>query len=178
MRALDDEWVLYIGSFSKVLAPSLRVGWLVIPKSLMPKLAVLKQGSDLDVCTLAQRTTSAYLDTGHFSQHLMTLRVEYARRRDVMLACMRRHFPEEVKWETPDGGMFVWAELPAYIDTSELLTLAMAKERVAFTPGQAFCVSDCRHGSHCMRLNFTNATPEQIEDGVFRLSRVLKGALA
>ena len=178
MRAMDEEWVLYVGSFSKVLAPALRVGWLVVPEFLTHKLAVLKQGSDLDVCSLAQRTVSAYLDTGHLDIHLGVLRAEYELRRDVMLSCMREHFPNEVKWKTPLGGMFVWAELPSFVDTSELLIEAMENERVAFTPGEAFRASDKRYTSHCMRLNFSNLAPRQIEDGIFRLSSVLKAALA
>jgi 2-aminoadipate transaminase len=91
---------------------------------------------------------------------------------------MREHFPNEVKWNTPLGGMFVWAELPPWVDTTELLIKAMEKERVAFTPGAAFRVSDKRYASHCMRLNFSNSTPQQIEDGIFRLSRALKAAMA
>src|SRR5262249_32868205 len=115
MRALDEEWVFYIGSFSKILAPSLRVGWIVAPDVLKPSVSFLKHASVLDCATLAQFATSAYLDTGHLPDHLATLRREYGIRRDAMLHGLESHFPDEARWKKPSSGMFIWVELPAEI---------------------------------------------------------------
>jgi 2-aminoadipate transaminase len=177
MRTLDDEWVFYIGSFSKILAPALRVGWIVVPEQFKPALSFLKHASDLDITTLSQFTLSAYLDAGHLPGHLAILRREYGLRRDCMLRALESHFPLESEWTKPRSGMFVWVELPSGIDTAELLRVAVESEEVAFMPGSIFGFA----GAHCsrngIRLNFTNCQPEQIEEGVARLGRVLKNSL-
>ena len=173
LRAFEDQWVLYVGTFSKIMAPALRTGWVVVPESLTPHLAVIKEASDIDTAPLSQRAISAYLDAGHLPGHLSNLRREYRRRRDAMLGALRTHFPAEARWETPTGGLFIWVELPEGTDTGELLKAAIETEQVAFIPGHAFCVSDERHATNQMRLNFSNSSVERIEDGVRRLARVL-----
>lgn len=174
LRALEDRWVFYVGTFSKIMAPALRTGWVVVPESLIPHLAILKEASDIDTAPLSQRAISAYLDAGHLPAHLERLRAEYRRRRDAMLAALREHFPEGARWETPTGGLFIWVELPEGADTGELLAAALETEQVAFIPGHAFCVNDERPATNRLRLNFSNSSVERIEDGVRRLARVLR----
>ena len=176
LRALEDEFVFYVGSFSKILAPSLRVGWLVVPEDLIPKLAIAKEASDIDTATFTQRTVAAYLDAGHFDAHLSILRREYGARRDAMLGALARHFPAGCRYRKPAGGVFVWVELPGAPDTDELLRRAVEDEGVAFIPGRAFHVGGdgAARAPHAMRLNFSNCTIEKIEDGVARLARVLR----
>jgi 2-aminoadipate transaminase len=174
LRALEDRWVFYVGTFSKIMAPALRTGWLVVPEELTPHLAILKEASDIDMAPLSQRAISAYLDAGHLPAHLDTLRREYRRRRDAMLGALRAHFPEGARWETPTSGLFIWVELPEGTDTGELLEAAIETEQVAFIPGHAFCVGDESPATNRMRLNFSNSSVEQIEEGVRRLARVLK----
>lgn len=177
MRSMDGDWVLYVGSFSKILAPAVRVGWLVVPDYLVPMLSVTKHGSDLDSCTFTQHALSAYLDEGHLADHLSMSRVTYATRRDAMLTAMSRHFPGGLRWRKPLSGMFIWVEMPSRLDASRLLVEAVEKQQVAFSPGPAFCVNNSRSASHCMRLNFSNRNVEEIEDGIARISRVLRAAL-
>lgn len=176
VRAFEDRWVFYVGTFSKILAPALRAGWLVVPESLVPHLAVLKEASDIDMHTLNQRAISVYLDEGRLAEHLATLRREYAARRDAMLGALGRHFPDGCRWREPSGGLFIWVELPEGLDAGRLLKTAVETEKVAFIPGEAFCVGARRPRTNCMRLNFSHNTADRIEEGVGRLARVLKTA--
>lgn len=175
MRALDDQWVFYLGSFSKIIAPALRLGWLVAPEALVPKLTVVKEAEDLESSALIQRAVVAYLDAGHLPSHLYMLREAYGRRRDAMLAALERHFPAGSRWTRPSGGMFIWVELPPHYDTAELLPMAVEEEQVAFIPGYAFAVPG-HTVTNCLRLNFSNCTPEMIAEGMARLGRVLHRA--
>lgn len=173
MRALD-ELVLYVGSFSKILAPALRAGWLVVPESLIPKLSIVKEASDIDTTTFSQRVVNAYLEAGHLPSHLSRLRQEYGARRDAMLSALEEHFPEGCRWVKPSSGVFIWVELPETVDTYELLKSAVETEQVAFIPGSAFYGGPPARASRAMRLNFSNCTPERIREGIARLARVLK----
>ena len=175
-RALDPDWVFYLGSFSKILAPSIRIGWIVAPVSLIPTLTVIKEASDLECSSLTQRAVSAFFDSGVFPAHLQKLKVEYKRRRDAMFEALQKYFPKESKWTKPDSGMFIWVELPAYIDTTELLGVSLEKEKVAFIPGQAFA-SPKSPATNCLRLNFSNANPEIIEDGIHRLGQLIQSII-
>ncbi|HJT59264.1 MAG TPA: PLP-dependent aminotransferase family protein [Ktedonobacteraceae bacterium] len=174
MRALEDDWVFYLGSFSKILAPALRVGWIIAPEILLPQLSALKEASDIDTATFSQRTIAAYLATGHLSNHLTQLRQAYGIRRDNMLRALRSYFPGETKWHRPSSGMFVWVELPRQVDTTQVLKAAVERERVAFLPGHAFDVDGSCRSTHCMRLNFSHCRAERIEEGIARLARVLE----
>jgi 2-aminoadipate transaminase len=174
LRALDDEWVLYVGSFSKILAPGLRVGWAIVPEALVPKLSVLKEASDLDVATFSQRLLTTYLDAGFLPEHVERLRREYRVRRDAMDNALRIHFPSEARWVKPSSGLFFWVELPRRVDTRELLHVALETEQVAFLPGQAFCIGAKGDASHCMRLNFSNRPPADIDQGIARLGRAIQ----
>ena len=173
LRSLDDNWVFYLGSFSKILAPSLRLGWMIVPETLVPKLTVVKEMGDLESSALTQRAVAAYLDSGHFPAHLQRLRQAYGHRRDVMLAALHRYFPAEAQWTSPTGGMFIWVVLPPEIETTQLLHVAVEEEMVAFIPGHAFSLFG-GYARHCLRLNFSNCSPEKIEEGIARLGRVLQ----
>jgi 2-aminoadipate transaminase len=180
LRSLDDRWVIYVGSFSKILAPALRLGWMVVPENLVPKLTVLKEALDLETSAFIQRTVAEYLEAGHLPSHLNHLRGEYRLRRDTMLTSMERYFPSVARWTNPSGGMFIWVELPGHVDTKELLTVAVEEEQVAYIPGSAFNVNSGNIGlslsdrsDNCMRLNFSNSPPEEIEKGIARLGRIL-----
>lgn len=178
LRAFEEEWVFYLGSFSKILAPALRAGWLVVPESLIPRLSALKHATDLDTPSFSHRMISTYLKSGRFPGHLEILRSEYRRRRDAMMAAVEVSFPSAVRWNHPRSGMFLWAELPSGIDAIQLLRVAVETENVAFTPGIAFCAGDRCRGSNCMRLCFTSHPPEQIEEAITRLGRVLQRMVA
>ncbi|HEX6037906.1 PLP-dependent aminotransferase family protein [Longimicrobium sp.] len=173
LRSLEPEWVLYMGSFSKIMAPGLRVGWVVAPEPVVRRLSILKQGGDLDVSNFAQRTLTAYLDGDPLDAHLAHLRAEYAARRDAMLSALEEHFPAEARWSRPSSGMFVWVEMPREVDTAVLLRRAVEEAGVAFIPGRAFCAEGGVRGVNAMRLNFSRLSAEQIHEGIARLGRVL-----
>lgn len=175
LAALDRSWVFYLGSFSKILAPGFRVGWIVGPAEQMSRLAALKHAADLDTCSVSQHTVASYLDTGALGGHLELLRSEYRRRRDAVLAALAAHMPAGVSWERPASGFYVWVELPRSLDATRVLKAAIERERVAFSPGIAFSapgVSD-----HCLRLSFANLAPERLEEGITRLGRVIASFL-
>jgi 2-aminoadipate transaminase len=180
LRSLDESWVIYVGSFSKILAPALRLGWMVIPQSLAPQLTVIKEAFDLETSALTQRCVAAYLDAGHLPAHLERLRAAYRERRDAMLTALERHLPEGARWTRPSGGMFVWVELPTHVDTTSLLWQSVEEARVAFIPGSAFAVPSGDGpgiAENCMRLNFSACAPEVIEDGITRLATIIRRAI-
>lgn len=176
LRALDDEWVFYVGSFSKILAPALRVGWIVAPEALVAKLTIAKQAADLDVATFSQRVVGRYLQAGQLAAHLALIRDEYRLRRDVMLRALARHFPAGARWVRPTSGVFIWVELPPQFDTAALLPRAIKEAGVIFIPGQLFCVADAPAARRSLRLNFSNCPPERIEQGIARLGDLLRQA--
>lgn len=176
LRALDDRWVFYIGTFSKIFAPALRVGWLVVPEAYLPLLAIAKEAADINTATFTQRTISAFIDSGRLPEHLALLKREYTVRRDAMLEALREHFPAGSRWRTPTAGVFVWVELPEEADAAGLLARALDTEQVAFFPGSAFAAPGEAVGSNCMRLNFSHCSPERIREAVGRLGRVLRDA--
>jgi 2-aminoadipate transaminase len=176
LRALEREWVFYVGSFSKVLAPALRLGWIIVPQELVRLLAIGKEASDINTATLAQRGAARFFDGGHLPAHLAMLRREYRLRRDTMLAALAKHFPAGTRWRKPSAGVFIWVELPAGTDAGEVLRVAIEQEGVVFVPGHAFAADGSRTASDCMRLNFSHSTPDVIEEGIARLGRALRTA--
>jgi 2-aminoadipate transaminase len=178
LRAQSERWVLHVGSFSKILAPALRAGWVVVPEELILPLSVAKEAADIDTATFTQRIISAYLDTGRLSSHVDTLRRQYQLRRDTMLRALEEHFPDEARWRKPECGVFVWIELPDSVDVDELLRTAIESEKVAFIPGYAFTVHGRGNQPPSMRLNFSHSSAAQITEGIARLARVLKGNFA
>jgi 2-aminoadipate transaminase len=169
------EYVIYLGTFSKILSPGLRLGWTTAPRPVLGKLNLGKQGADLCSAPFAQHFVSAYFARGDWREYVSTLAGLYRRRRDAMLAALTEHFPAQAEWTTPAGGMFLWATLPDYIDTTDLLARAL-RENVAFVPGRAAYL-DARGGSS-MRLNFSGVTEAQIREGVRRLGEVIREQVA
>ncbi len=177
LRSLDKDWVFHIGTFSKTIAPALRLGWMVLPADLVPRASLIKESSDLECSALTQRAVARLLRQGELSAHLDRLRQVYGVRRDALLAALRRHFPQRARWTRPRGGFFVWVQLPCPVDGRALLDAAVEEERVAFVPGQAFAVG--RHPAPSgIRLSFATCTPEQIDDGVGRLARLFERRLS
>ncbi len=167
---LHKENVLYLSTFSKTLSPGIRLGWIVAPSKIIAKLVQAKQGSDLHTSTFVQMVTNDICQRGILRSHVKTIREVYRERREAMLAAMERHFPPGVTWTRPQGGLFLWVQVPEHIDTTEFLNLAL-QEKVAFVPGRAFYPDD--DGQNAMRLTFATADPERIEEGIKRLERAL-----
>jgi len=163
--------VLYLSTLSKTLAPGLRVGWVVAPEVVVSKLVQVKQGADLHTSTFCQHVAYEVAKGGFLDKHVRRIRTVYGERRDAMLRALDRHAPLGVRWTRPGGGLFLWATLPEGFDTLKLLDQAVA-EKVAFVPGAAFY--PCGGGERTMRLNFSYAAPDVIEEGIKRLSRVIE----
>ena len=171
LYALDGgDYVLYLGTFSKILSPGIRVGWVAAPPPVLEKIGLGKQAADLCTSTLTQFFVREYFAEGRWRQYIDDLIEIYRGRRDVMLEALERHFPAQAEWTRPEGGLFVWATLPDYIDTTDLLAKAL-RENVAFVPGRAAFV-DGRGGSS-MRLNFSGSTDDEIREGIRRIGRVV-----
>jgi 2-aminoadipate transaminase len=171
LSARHPDGCLYLGSFSKVLAPGLRLGFLVAPKALYPKLLQAKQAADLHSPGFNQRMVAEVMKDGFLDRHVPTIRALYKRQRDAMLAALQREMPEGVSWNTPDGGMFLWARLPAGMNAVELLPKAVDKN-VAFVPGAAFYADNA--DERTLRLSFVTASVDQINTGVAALAAAIR----
>jgi 2-aminoadipate transaminase len=171
LYSLDGgEYVIYLGTFSKILSPGLRLGWTAAPRPVLEKLNLGKQGADLCSSTFGQHFVVEYFAQRNWHDLLARLRELYRRRRDTMFEALAEHLPRETEWTRPAGGMFVWATLPDYIDTSDLLARAL-REHVAFVPGRAAFL-DGRGGSS-MRLNFAGVSEDDLHEGVRRIGKVV-----
>ena len=177
LRALDAQRVVYLGSFSMLLSPALRAGWIVLPEDPPARLSLLPAAAELDVPSFSHRTISAFLQAGYLPEHLETIRAAYRRRRDTLLRTLQEHFPRGARWGRPSSGLYVWVELPEGITSTELLREAVALENVAFTPGPVFAAKSGGHADRALRLSFGNNPPHRIEEGVQRLARVLQAKL-
>jgi len=169
------EFVIYLGTFSKILAAGLRIGWAAAPGPVLQKLTIGKAAGDLNSSSLSQMFISYYFRTGLWKQQLETYKELYRRRRDVMLDALAEFFGPEAEWTHPQGGLFLWATLPDYIDTSDLLVRAL-DEDVAFVPGRGAYL-DGRGGS-AMRLNFSGVSEDDIREGVRRIAKVVGEQIA
>jgi 2-aminoadipate transaminase len=178
LRSFDEDWVFYLGSFSKTLAPALRTGWIVAPEAFMSPLGSLKESSDINTATLGQRVVASFVASGRFDDHLAGLRAEYARRRDAMLIAVARAFPAGTRWTQPRAGFFTWVELPGAVDTGRLFHAALEQEKVAFLPGPAFAAEGATPARSALRLSFSYCRPDAIADGVGRIGRTLEAARA
>lgn len=174
LRALDDE-VIYLGTFSKIFAPGLRLGWMTAPAPIMAKFLLAKQAADLCGSNFAQVTAERYFRGTRWRKVLQDLTHTYHERRDAMLSALDEHFPAEAVWTHPEGGFFVWVELPKFVDTKAMVAEAI-EHGVTYVSGDGF-YPDGRTGRNCMRLAFCYAPPEKIEEGIRRLAEVLEDRL-
>jgi len=163
--------VIYLSTFSKTLAPGIRLAWVIAPPTVINKLIQAKQGADLHTSTFNQIVAFEVAHGGFLDEHVKLIRKVYKERRDVMLDTLEENMPEGVSWTHPKGGLFLWLTLPECLD-SQLLFPDAVEEKVAFVPGSSFFAEG--GGQNTMRLNFSNATPEKINEGIFRLSNVVK----
>ncbi len=170
---IDDARVVYFGTFSKTIVPALRIGWAVAPRSIVQKLVLIKQASDLHVSTLNQMVMHE-VAAEMIEPHALEIRAVYKARRDAMLKALERHMPPGVEWTKPEGGMFVWVTLPGHLDGAKLLERAIREVRVAFVPGAAFYADRSQHNH--IRLSFSLPNPAAIEEGIGRLGILLREA--
>ncbi len=168
--------VIYLSTFSKTLAPGIRLAWMVAPEDVISKLVQLKQGADLHTSTFNQYVAYEVARDGFLDQHVRLIRQVYRERRDAMLHALEEYFPHEVTWTHPKGGLFLWVSMPEGTDSHALFQAALA-ENVAFVPGDCFYANDDHEGSRHMRLNFSYSEPEQIREGIRRLSLAVKTQL-
>jgi len=164
------DYVIYLGTFSKILSPGIRLGWAVAPPPVMEKIVLGKQASDLCTSTLTQYFVREYFAEGRWQEYVANLIDLYRGRRDAMLEALERYFPPQSSWTKPQGGLFIWATLPEYIDTGDLLAKAL-RENVAFVPGAAAYVDG--RGANSMRLNFSGSTEDEIREGIRRIGKVI-----
>lgn len=169
---IDNCKVMYLGTFSKSIAPALRIGWIVAPKDIIKKLVLINQASTLHVATLNQMIMHE-IAANLFEKHTAEIRIVYKERRDAMLKSLAQYMPKNVTWTKPEGGMFVFLTLPDNIDGAELLKRAIAEMRIAFVPGNAFFAD--RSGKNTIRLSFSLNEPAKIDEGIKRLGVLLKG---
>jgi DNA-binding transcriptional MocR family regulator len=167
---IENTRTLFCGSFSKSLAPGLRLGWVCAASPVISRLVLIKQASDLNTPVINQEVMAEVAET-LFEAHTAKTRKVYKARRDAMLDALSRHMPEGVRWIRPDGGMFIWLELPKHLDTAVLLETAITTAGVAFVPGKAFHPDDA--GTNTLRLSFSCAAPEKIEEGIARLGKLI-----
>ncbi len=158
--------VIYLSTFSKILAPGLRLAWVVAPPEVIHKMVQAKQGADLHTASFTQMVAHEVSRGGFLDQHIKLIRSTYRERRDAMLASMDRFFPPEVDWTHPEGGLFLWGTLPKHINAADVLKVAI-EQKVAFVPGEPFHPNGGGHNT--MRLNFSYCTPETIQEGIRRL---------
>ena len=177
LKSLDKaDMVLHAGGFSKTLAPGIRIGYLIAPPLLHRRIIATKQTADIFTSPLNQRALHTYLQSGHFEPHLQQVRQAYQARRDAMLAALARHFPAEARWRCPQGGMYIWVEMPSDGPTATDLYLAAINYNVAFAVGSVFSASGSF--SHAIRLNFVSQPPQQIEEGIRRLGKAWQELIA
>lgn len=168
------EGVIYLGSFSKVLAPGLRLGYVVAPPALYPKLLQAKQAADLHTPVFNQRVVHEVIRDGFLDQHVPQIRARYKANRDAMRAALERHMPAGCRWNTPTGGMFFWMDLPEGLDAMAMLPMAV-EAGVAYVPGAAFYARDPQPNT--LRLSFVTLSPEQIATAVEKLAAVVRAAV-
>ncbi len=175
LLSLDGgRFVIYLGTFSKILSPGLRLGWAAAPGPVLEKMNLGKQAADLCSSTLGQQLLASYFEHARWQDYVASLKDHYRRRRDTMLDALAEHLPEQATWTRPEGGLFIWATLPDFLDTTDLLARALSRN-VAFVPGRAAFL-DGRGGSS-MRLNFSGVGEDAIREGVRRIGEVVREQL-
>lgn len=175
LKSMDTKGlVIFLGTFSKILAPGYRLGWVCAEGEILKKYNIMAQAAALQASSDAQLVVSRFIDMFDLDEHVSTIRACYKHRRDVMLETMAREFPPEAKFTHPDGGLFTWIELPDYIDTKEMAGQCLARN-VAYVPGEGFFPN----GGHnnCIRLNYSCMPEEKIVQGMTILGEVIKANL-
>ncbi|MET0303497.1 MAG: PLP-dependent aminotransferase family protein [Microbacteriaceae bacterium] len=173
MRSVDEEGVVYLGTFSKTLAPGMRVGWALAPHAIREKLVLANEAAVLSPSSFSQMVISEYLASADWRGQIDTFRGVYRERRDAMLGALQQHLPS-LSWTVPTGGFYVWLRLPENLDSKAMLPRAV-KELVAYTPGTAFYADG--GGRNAMRLSFCYPTPDFIREGIRRLANVINGEM-
>lgn len=172
MYQLDGtEHVMLLGTFSKIFAPGFRIGWVLANKDVLDKLVVAKQATDLCTPPFTQRIAARYLERGYLDENVKGIIEMYREKKDVMMDALEKHMPEGVTWNKAEGGLFTEVRLPEYINTDELIKVALATEKVAFVAGSSFYCDDS--GKNTLRLNFSYASKEKNLEGIKRLARVI-----
>lgn len=175
LKSMDTKGlVIYLGTFSKILAPGYRLAWICASHAVIEKINLIAQAAVLQSSTISMMVVAKFIDMFDLDEHVETVRAVYEHRCNVMMDAMAKYFPKEVKYTIPDGGLFTWAELPDYIDTKVMATDALA-QNVAYVPGIGFFPNGNNH--HCMRLNYSCMPDERIEEGIRRLADVIKNNL-
>lgn len=175
VRNYLEENTILLGSFSKIVSPGLRLGWICARKEILDKMIVAKQATDLHSNYLSQRILYRYLVDNDLDEHILKIRKAYKEQRDLMVSLIEEQFPEEIKCTKPEGGMFLWVTLPENVSSMELFNRAI-KENVAFVPGSPFYVGG--GGENTLRLNFSNSDEEKIEEGIKRLAGIIKKVIS
>ncbi len=170
-RGGASDFVIYLGTFSKILSPGVRLGWAVAPRPVLEKLNLGKQGADLCSSPVTQLFVAAYFRDQTWREYVGSLKDLYRTRRDAMLQALSEHLGQQARWTKPQGGMFIWATLADYIDTTDLLARALESEGVAFVPGRAAYMDD--RGGSSMRLNFAGVPEQDIREGIRRIGKVV-----
>jgi len=176
LYALDGGgYVMYLGTFSKILSPGIRLGWVAAPAPILEKINLGKQAADLCTSTLSQLMVQAYFEEARWHDYVESLTEIYRARRDTMLDALAEFFPPEAEWTRPAGGLFIWATLPDFIDTTDLLARAL-RDNVAFVPGEAAYLDG--RGRNAMRLNFSASDEDSIREGIRRIGKVVREQVA
>ena len=171
LHALDGGvFVMYLGTFSKILSPGIRLGWVVAPPPVLEKINLGKQAADLCTSTLSQLMVAAYFEQGRWDDYVASLNEIYRARRDTMLDALAEFFPPQAEWTRPAGGLFIWVTLPDFIDTTDLLARAL-RDNVAFVPGEGAYLDG--RGRNAMRLNFSGSGEDDIREGIRRIGKVV-----
>lgn len=172
IKAFDEAgFVFYLGSFSKMLAPSVRLGWIVAPTTLIPKITVMRESIDLESSILTQEAVYEFCSQGLLDAHLQDFNAANRERRDALMAALREYLGEIASWTQPEGGLFVWLTLPEEIDTWALFEHAV-EQKVIYIPGAAFAIDGSQRNA--MRLNFSNLRPDAIQEAIRRLAEVIR----
>lgn len=171
MKNYLGEDCILLGTFSKIVSPAMRLGWICARKEIMEKLVTAKQGTDLHTNFFTQRVVSRYLEVNDLDAHIEKIREMYKAQCGCMTAAIGKYFPPEVKCTIPEGGMFLWVTLPEGMSSTELFDHTIA-ENVAFVPGEPFYVGE--QGGNTLRLNYTNSDPDKIEEGIRRMGNAIR----
>ncbi|MBM7584499.1 2-aminoadipate transaminase [Bacillus pakistanensis] len=174
IKSFQSDWVFYVGSFSKILAPGLRLGWIIANEEVIEKLSIAKEATDINTTTLTQQIAANFLQKDEFTKHLLYLRQEYSSRRNCMLDHLSARLGEVGSWTSPTSGIFIWVRFPEYINTMELFRESITTEKVTFFPGNVFAVGQNQISTSSIRLNFSFNNHDKIDEGIARLSRLVK----